>query len=87
MTKESLLLKWGTLKGWGNASEETQERLRRYHEQPVSMGCATQDDTPEQKEIICEIIDGIDGEIQNDWTGEIMSKDEAKKYVREYGAR
>jgi len=35
--------------------------------------------------MLCEVIDLIDGEIQNDWTGEKMTKDEAKKYVLEYG--
>ena len=30
-------------------------------------------------------IDQIDGEIWNDWDGVVMTKDEAKAYVREYG--
>ena len=43
-----------------------------------------QKDTQEQKEILCKVIDLIDGEIENDWSGEIMSKEEAKKYIMEY---
>lgn len=43
--------------------------------------------TPEQRELICDIIDAVDGEIWNDWDGVTMSKDEAKKYVREYGQK
>lgn len=82
---ESLTLKWGTLKGWNLESEACMEALRRYHEQPVSMGCATQHDTPEQKQALCDLIDAIDGEIWNDWEGGTMTKEAAKKYVLEYG--
>ena len=58
--------------------------LRKYHDGPVSMSCVSQHDTPEQKAAICELIDAVDGEIQNDWTGDMMTKDEAKAYVMEY---
>lgn len=34
--------------------------------------------------IICEVIDALDGTIQNDWTGKMMTKDEAKAYIMEY---
>jgi hypothetical protein len=82
---EHLLLKWGTLKGWNlGENEAAKTAFRKYHDAPVSMGCMSQHDTPEQKQAICEMIDAIDGEIQNDWTGEVMTKDEAKKYVLEY---
>lgn len=27
-----------------------------------------------RKEILCELIDQLDGDIQNDWTGEMMTK-------------
>lgn len=83
--EQSLLLKWGTLKGWEvGENEAAMAALKKYHEQPVSWGCMQQRDTPEQKQAICELIDAIDGVIQNDWTGETMTKDEAKKYVMEY---
>ena len=81
---EHLLLKWGTLKGWKVESEAAKAALEKYHSEPVSWGCAQQRDTADQKQAICDLIDAIDGEIQNDWTGEMMTKDEAKKYVREY---
>ena len=82
---QHLLLKWGTLKGWDlDGNEAAIAALKRYHEQPVSFGAAQQRDTPEQKQAICDLIDAIDGEIQNDWTGEMLTKDEAKKYVLEY---
>ena len=81
---EHLLLKWGTLKGWKVESEAGMAALRKYHDMPVAMGCAQQRDTDTQKEALCELIDAIDGEITNDWSGDVMTKDEAKKYVLEY---
>lgn len=38
----------------------------------------------EQIEALCTIVDAVDGNIINDWSGEKMSKDEAKAYIREY---
>ena len=49
------------------------------------MSAALQDDTAEQKTALCALIDAVDGLIYNDWTGENMTKDAAKKYVMEYG--
>lgn len=85
---EYLLLKWGTLKAWDVAgNDKAMDALRRYHDAPVSMSAMAQHDTPEQKRAICDLIDSIDGEIVNDWSGEAMTKDEAKKYVMEYGTK
>jgi hypothetical protein len=82
---EHLLLKWGTLKGWKVESDKSREALKRYFDSPVSMGAMQQKDTPEQKQALCDLIDAIDGEIQNDRSGEKLTKDDAKKYVMEYG--
>lgn len=49
------------------------------------MSAAVQRDTPEQKEIICQLIDGCAGEIYLDWDGVEVSKEKAKEYVRNYG--
>lgn len=81
---EYLLLKWGTLKGWNVNDKETQGLLREYFDYGVSAGAMSQKDTAEQKALICKIIDRIDGEIQNDWSGDILTKEDAKKYVMEY---
>lgn len=81
---ESLLLKWGTLKGWDLNTGRSKEAAQRYIDFGVCMSSMWQRDTPEQKQALCELIDAIDGEIKNDWSGEIMSKDEAKKYALEY---
>lgn len=87
MNGQHLLLKWGTLKGWEvTGNDAALEALRRYHEEPVAMGAMSQIDTDSQKQALCDLIDAVDGDIQNDWTGEKMTKDEAKQYVREYGA-
>lgn len=87
--QDRLLLKWGTLKGYELESEGSREALRMYAEAgPISAnGAMTQRDTPEQKEALCALIDAIEGTIRNDWSGDIMTKDEAKTYVREYGAK
>lgn len=81
---EHLLLKWGSLKGWELESEASMTALRKFHEDPASMSAAMQRNTDHQVEALCELIDAVDGEIVNDWSGETMTKDEAKKYVREY---
>lgn len=81
----NLTLKWGNVKGW--------EGMRRGHPARIALdeyfdaGAGISAMTPQtlkQRELICKIIDAIDGEIQDDWTGEIISKDEAKEYVRNY---
>jgi len=83
--QEHLLLKWGTLKGWNfKGNEPAIALLKEYHELGSSFSAMAQRDTPRQQEIICELIDLCSGPIQNDWSGEMMTKDEAKKYVREY---
>jgi hypothetical protein len=84
---ESLSLKWGTLKAWILETERSKELMKRYVNIGASMSAMAQEDTTEQKNIICELIDEIDGAIHNDWSGEIMSKEDAKKYVLEYRSR
>jgi len=84
-----LLLKWGTLKGWClENSPEAFELLKEYRSLGVSYGAMTQKDTKRQKEIICLMIDKVNGPISNDWTGETYSnREEAKKYVLEYNKK
>lgn len=81
---DSLSLKWGTLKSWDIHSEAGIALLRRYHEIGCSYSAMAQRDTPEQKEIICQLIDGCEGDIYLDWDGEYVSKEKAKEYVRNY---
>lgn len=86
MADEHLLLKWGTLKGWNpGENEAAKAALERYFAEPTSLSAMSQHDTPEQKQAIIDLIDAINGPITNDWTGDELTKDEAKKYVLEYG--
>ena len=83
--KSYLLLKWGTLKGWNLTSDKMRELMDEYLSLGASWSAMTQHDTQRQKEIICQLIDECDGDIQNDWSGEIYTdKEEAKKYILEY---
>lgn len=84
-TQDHLTLKWGTLKAWTLNSDKGQELLRKYHELGSSMSAMLQRDTPEQKDLLCQIIDECGAEeIWLDWDGKKVSKEEAKKYVRDY---
>lgn len=85
--KDHLLLKWGTLKGWHFHSDKGQALLKEYHSIGSSYSAMMQKDTPRQKEIILELIDECNGEIQNDWDGDIYAKEQAKKYILEYGKK
>ena len=51
------------------------------------MSAMMQRDTPEQKEIICKLIDLMPGEIYLAWDGKYVSKDDAKQYVLNYGQK
>ena len=82
--KNSLTLKWGTLKAWEFHTEKAKKLLEEYGEIGSCFGAAQQRDTPRQKQIICELIDEVDGTIYNDWEGTEMTKEDAKKYVMNY---
>lgn len=81
-----LTLKWGTLKSWDfTTSERGAELLKEYRQIGSSFSAMAQNDTPRQKEIICELIDLCDGDtIYLEWDGKDVSKEEAKKYVLNY---
>lgn len=82
--QDYVTLKWGTLKSWKITSDEGKALLIKYGELGCSASAIMQNDTPEQKEIICKLIDVVPGEIFIDWDGEYVSKEAAKKYVMEY---
>jgi hypothetical protein len=81
---ESLELKWGTLKGWSLKQLKTRAIMQDYYNRGVSISVMGQRDTPEQKTLICDLIDALDGTIVEDWSGETLSKNDAKKYIMEY---
>ncbi len=82
--KDHITLKWGTLKSWDLHSDTTIELSQKY----FSLGRSSamvQRDTPEQKELICQMIDECNADtIYLEWDGIDATKEEAKKYVREY---
>ena len=84
---DSLSLKWGTLKSWNIHSDKGRALLKRYHEIGSTLSAMAQNDTLEQVDIICQLIDGCAGDIYMDWDGEYVSKEKAKEYVRNYGKR
>ena len=85
-TSDYILLKWGTLKGWSfHNSPEAFEALKEYSSLGYGHGAMSQKYTPRQKELICKMIDLVNGEVQNDWSGKVYeNKEDAKKYVLEY---
>lgn len=83
-----LLLKWGTLKGWNfTNSPKAMKALEEYEEIGSSISAMMQRDTPRQKELICIMIDNVNGRVQSDWTGEDWTENRqaAKDYVMNYG--
>lgn len=81
-----LTLKWGNVKGWSGFKKGTPAwaALEAYVDSGQGLS-AMQRQTPEQRELICALIDAIDGDIHDDWNGGTMTKDQAKAYVLGYG--
>ena len=88
MNKEndSLLLKWGTLKGWSLHTEAAMTALNALHKLGLSMSAMTQTRDDAHKKAVCDLIDALGDsfEIQNDWSGESYTKDQAKQYIMQY---
>lgn len=86
--KNRLSLKWGTLKSWHFDSKKGQALLKEYTEIGSSYSVMMQNDTPRQKEIICELINECDGDtIYLEWDDKNVSKQDAKEYVMNYGIK
>ena len=82
-----LRLKWGTVKSFDfTNSPEAFEAYNKYVELGACVSVMLQEDTPEQKQLILEMIDKVNGQIIIDWTGEDCTNDreKAKQYVLEY---
>lgn len=81
--KNLLLLKWGTVKGWELHTESARQAAQKWADFGVSPSAMLQVQDDEQKEALCAFIDAVD-EIINEWSGETMTKEDAKKYVMGY---
>lgn len=87
MNKNHLLLKWGTIKGYRGEDPQAQQLIQRYQQLGASASAMLQEDTPEQKDILCELISIHTGSIVNDWSGEEYTQAQAIEYVRNYSKR
>ena len=88
--QDFILLKWGTLKGFClENSPEAFAAVEEYYKIGSCMSAMMQKDTDRQKELLCIMIDKVNGEVSSDWTGEDWTndRDAAKKYVMEYGIK
>lgn len=84
MSEPYLLLKWGTLKGWGNIPEENHPLLQDFMEDaPAS--CISDHPYDARKAILCKLIRAHKGDIQNNWDGAHYTPDQAVDYVMNYG--
>lgn len=84
---ESLMLKWGTIKGRNDFIPQSVALVERFFADGVCMSAAMDHHGDDRKAILCELIDQLDGEIWNDWDGKVMSKEATKKYVLDYGQK
>lgn len=85
---DRLLLKWGSLKGWDlQENKKAAEICFKWQELGVSLSAALQEDTPEQKQLLCDLIMAHTGEIKNDWDGDKYTKDQAIDYIMNYRKR
>ena len=85
--KQTLTLKWGTVKGWAGLSDVSCDALQKWADLGTTMSAMAQPKTDAHTDALCNAIDVIcqdGGMIWNDWDGEEMTAEAAKKYVREY---
>lgn len=76
-------LKFGTLKSWDVKTDKGRDLLAKWAALGYAMSTFDQKDTPEQVDLMCALIDEVDA-IWLDWDGVAPTKEDAKKYLREY---
>lgn len=84
--KEAITLKWGTLKAWDVRSEASQKLVDEFFKDGVCMSAMMDRPGPERRQVLCRLIEQLDGTVFNDWEDKFMTKQEAIKYVTEYGS-
>ena len=85
-----LLLKFGALKQWSNIPDNLTPLIKEYLEAGDTAWLihemrSVDKMTDKRKAVLCKLIDAIDGKIQEDWDGKILTKQEAKDYINNYG--
>lgn len=84
--REKLGLKWGGLKAWDMRTDKSIAALRAYFDAGEQcMSAAMQRNNDAQKKALCNLVDATNAQIYNDWTGEKMTKAEAKDYILNFG--
>lgn len=83
--EDYVTLKWGTLKSYNVVTDSVWELMEKYLEQGSSMSAMTQQDTQDQKQLLCNIIDLIGKPVYLEWDGEYVSTERAKEYIMTYG--
>lgn len=84
MSNKEIMLKWGSLKGWENLSDEDMKFIERYYAEGVPMSAMTDKPDQHRKNVLCEFIDQFDGKIYLDWDGKYINKEQAKSYIIGY---
>jgi hypothetical protein len=87
-SQDFLLLKWGNVKAYDfSNSPEAMKALKEWIETEVPYSVMGHDNTPRQRELICRMIDAVNGSFTIYWGNEDCTNDreKAKKYVMEYG--
>lgn len=79
-----LLLKWGGWKSWESDNQKIQALMKEHDELGLSASAMLQKESDRQKELLCQVIDLVNGTIQNDWDGNYYTKKQAKEYVMGY---
>lgn len=84
----SIDLKWGNIKGWDGMEDGHPARvaLDKWIDSRVGLS-AMERQSDEQRALICDVIDAVDGDIYDDYNGGTMTKEAAKEYVLNYGKR
>lgn len=86
MSDDILTLKFGSVKSWNLSSDNVaHEKILSLSDLPFRYLNGVRYLSEEQKNVVCEVIDLVDGQIILEWTGKSMSKEEAKAYVLNYG--
>ena len=83
---EVVTLKFGTLKGWDvdESNDAAINILKRYHEIGTCFSVAAQKDTPEQKQLLVDLVSLPGMKVYLDWDDKFVSQEEAMKYIQDY---
>lgn len=83
--KDYVTLKWGTVKSYSIQNEETWKIMEKYLDGGSSISAMAQRDTPEQKQLLCQVLESIGEPVYLEWDGKYVSIEEAKEYILNYG--